>query len=172
MARNTNSPRQSRGDFILEKRNAKRRPASWMLQEKAAHNLTNNVAIISKHSKCAFWEMAHFPDKIRRNSPPTYKWRCKTGTDPGNTRFLVLKNIRGGLSGGSKRRFQSNVESVCRSLSQLKGVPRLTVEKSDNAQRKRGRSYREMEICLGLKSDIDHGLLVGNSIGGFPSPKF
>ena len=38
-------------DFPIGKHYATSRPTSWMLQEMAPHNLTNNAAIISKHSK-------------------------------------------------------------------------------------------------------------------------
>ena len=37
--------------LILRKHYAAARPTSWMLQESAAHNLTNNIAIVSKQLK-------------------------------------------------------------------------------------------------------------------------
>ena len=41
----------------------------------------------------------------------------------------------------------------------------LNVEKSDNEQRKRDRMFAEMEICLDLQSEIDHGLISDCSLG-------
>ena len=50
-------------------------------------------------------------------------------------------------------------------------VPRLKVKKSDRAQRKRKRRFREMGICLELHSGIDHGLSCEGSFGGISTPE-
>ena len=55
------------GDFILGKMYAPERPTSWMLQELAAHNLTTNIAIISKRQKGNSGEWSILADKLSRN---------------------------------------------------------------------------------------------------------
>ena len=56
-------------DFTLKKKYTSKRPTSWILQEIAAHSLTNNTTVISKHQKGDSGEWSILADKVSRNIP-------------------------------------------------------------------------------------------------------
>ena len=70
-----------RADFILKKQYATSRPTSWALRELDGHNLTSNVAVISKRSigDSGGGGGSILADKISRESKKTHTVGFKKG---------------------------------------------------------------------------------------------
>ena len=109
------------GDFILKKHYKTPRPTSWMLRETAVHNLTTNVAIISKHPEANSGKWSLFADKIIRIPPnPSGERVWKKGSKPGRSIFLVYEYQGEGYRGIKTAR-SINDRKVFRSHPRLKG---------------------------------------------------
>ena len=90
------------GDFI-PKHYAKPILTSWMSQEMAAHNLTNNVTVISKHAKGVPGN-GPFCGQDQQKLSPSYKRGSKKIAKRGDSKIPVYEYYGGNLSGELERR--------------------------------------------------------------------
>ena len=81
------------GDFILGKMYTSDRPTSWMLQELAAHSLTTNTAIVSKHQKGDSGEWSIWADTLSGNVSTQFNGATQRAPEWERPNFW-LTNIR------------------------------------------------------------------------------
>ena len=107
-------------DFILRKQYTSSRPSSWMLQELAAHSLTTNTAIISKHMKGDSWKRSICAGKLSRNASPQTDGSKQRVADWGDSKFWRT-NIRDKSAMELLGALSIKKKSAYRNQSHLKG---------------------------------------------------
>ena len=143
-----------------------------MFRELAAHSLTANTTIVSKHMKGDSGKLTIWADKISRNSYTPIDGGAK-GPGLGRPNFRHT-NIRGKSVGKLKVAISIKDRKLLNKSLPSKGVgrfPKLKIKKTDKDPRGSEVSIREMGICLEAQLGVGQCLLKEIAIWWIATPE-